>query len=61
MTDRLLIPFARATCRPLPTPVQFVAENVPDVGWVVGDTGQPLDQLGAFGQLDFDLSELVAA
>jgi hypothetical protein len=53
-----------------------MAEQVPDVGWVVCDTGQPLDDLsralqgpqvigvamgfGAFGQFAFDHTKLVA-
>src|SRR6266511_5972075 len=75
--DGRVIAFGRSAGRSLPTPVQAVAQDVPDVGWVVGHTGQPLDHLshalqgpqvveipvgfGTFGQFDRDQGELVAA
>jgi hypothetical protein len=44
--DRFVVAFRRSASRPLPTPVQLVSEDVPDVGCLIRDTRQPLNHLG---------------
>src|ERR1051326_4879648 len=74
LLDGCIVALHGLASRPLPTPAQLLAQDVPDIAWVVDHAGEPLDHLGhalqsphigdeavglsAFGQGSFHLGQL---
>src|SRR5215831_20311137 len=74
LLDGRIVALHGPASRPLPTPEQLLAQDVPDIPWVVDHASEPLDHLGhtlqgrhvgdeaiglsAFGQGSFHLGEL---
>src|SRR5215211_4231763 len=45
LVDGFVVAFGSSACRSLPAPLQLVAQDGPDVCWVVGHAGHLLDHL----------------